>query len=145
MNARAPEPKPKRSRRMVVWLVAVPIVILLLALAGANWKVFHLAYAKHLIASEDAQKQRRGLMMVVKTHLRESMSLEEVRLLLEPAKVAEIIFVVPAPLAGRSFSVSVEGSDVTVYLGFDENDRLLLSTFSEKHPLSDILLPSPRK
>jgi len=41
MESAPPEPKPKRSRRMVFWLVAVPIVILLLALAGANWKTFH--------------------------------------------------------------------------------------------------------
>jgi len=27
---------------MIVWMIAVPIVILLLALAAANWKTFHL-------------------------------------------------------------------------------------------------------
>jgi hypothetical protein len=34
---------------MIVWLIIAPTVLLLLAFAGANWKFFHLVYAKHLV------------------------------------------------------------------------------------------------
>ncbi len=85
MNETASEPKPRKSRRMVVWMVVVPIVILLLALAGANWKFFHLAYAKHLIGSEDSESQADGVRMIYRTHLREGMKLEEVERLFRPA------------------------------------------------------------
>ncbi len=84
-----PEPKPKRSRRMVLWLVAMPIAILLLALAGANWKFFHLAYAKHLMRSDDPKKQGRGVQMVAETHLRKGMTRDEIQRLLSPARVED--------------------------------------------------------
>ncbi len=123
MTAPESQPKPKRSRRMVVWMIAVPIVILLLALAGANWKTFHLAYAKHLLASDDPDKQWQGVDMVLRTHLRKGMPLEEVRRLLAPARVTETISRWRLPV--RGFTVSLKGYSSDGELCFDENDRLL--------------------
>ncbi len=87
--APAPEPKPKRSRRMVVWMIAVPIVILLLAFAGANWRTFHLAYCKNLMGSSDYRKRLGGLTKLVNVHFRSGMSREEVARMLLPLQLQE--------------------------------------------------------
>ena len=116
----------KRPRRMIVWLVAVPIVILLLALAGANWKTFHLAYCRHLLRSSDHNDRRRSVDMVVDTHLRQGMSLEKVRAVLEPAQLVNLN---PRDTSvPRSFQVFAgpTGQDQVRTLLFDKNDRLLL-------------------
>ncbi len=137
MNTPAPEPKPKRSRRMVVWMVAMPIAILLLALAGANWKRFHLAYAKHLISSDDTMKQYRGVQIVLETHLRKGMTLEEVRAILAPARVSEseLSFLDQSPPI-RQFVVDTEGdpSNYTAELVFDEDGRLRLFCLAPAAP-----------
>ena len=115
----------KRARRMIVWMIAVPVVILLLALAGANWKTFHLAYAKHLMRSEVPEEQNRGLEMVLDTHLRVGMTLEEVRRLFQPARVTEGGFGLTRERPPfRGFRVRLEGAYFTPGLGFDEDDRL---------------------
>ncbi len=126
-----PAPKPRKSRRMVVWLVAVPIAILLLALAGANWKVFHLAYAKHLMDSSDPKKHYRGVKMVLQTHLRGGTSLEEVRRLLGPAMLAETDYGMGPFLAWdipplRVYRVFVKRDPlvVDIELGFDDGGKL---------------------
>ena len=113
---------------MVLWLVAAPIVILLLALAGANWKTFHLAYAKHLMSSDDPDKQFKGGRMVLRTHLRDGMPLEEVRGLLAPFRVTRRPFNYESPRL-RTFVLSAgEGSQKDVgVLFFDQNDRLVVS------------------
>ena len=126
-----PEPKPKRSRRMIVWLVVAPIVVLLLALTGANWKAFHLAYAKHLMRSDDPEAQERGVWMVIDTHLRDGMTLEEVRRVFAPAKVSKVLSV-PADLRERGdpFTVATgeSGENFHKLLLFNENDRLVYPT-----------------
>ncbi len=127
VNEAATAAKPKAgSRRMIAWLVVVPVVLLLLALAGANWKTFHLAYAKHLIASDDPKERARGIEMMVETHLPEGMPLEEVRRLLAPAEVAETDSYLPGPQSQplRCYRVNVEDRYV-FHFYFDENDRLL--------------------
>ncbi len=128
MNTPAPAPKPKRSRRMVVWMVAMPIAILLLSLAGANWKTFHLAYCKHLISSDDLTKQRRGVAMVLRTHLREGMPLEEVRSMLAPARLTEKIRGRgPRADGRRAFDVRTGRRSLNYIcpLTFDKDDRLV--------------------
>ncbi len=151
MTTPAPKPKPKRSRRMIVWLVAVPVVILLLALAGANWKTFHLAYAKHLMGSTDRQKQRRGIDMVLVTHIHEGMHLEEVRRALAPTMVLEPHSLVsattgpalPPSLRGfRAYAVS-DPPKFAALLGFDANDRLRVIVLPHQWPFPSI--PKPRK
>lgn len=87
MNETAPSPKPRKSRRMVVWMVAVPVVILLLAFAGANWKFFHLAYAKHLMRKDDVLSQYEGIQMLLDTQMQTGMTLEEIRGLFHPMEV----------------------------------------------------------
>ena len=136
MTEQKPAEKP-RSRRMIVWLVAAPIVILLLALAGANWKTFHLAYAKHLMSSEDREKQRDGVEMVLRTHLRKGMSLEEVRRLLAPARV--IFWPHLSTIECRFAGVYVTTGEGGKYqpaagLTFDENDRLSYIKFIPDAP-----------
>ncbi len=117
----------KRARRMIVWLVAAPIVILLLALAGANRKTFHLAYAKHLMSSSDASDQRRGTYMVIDTHVRNGMTLQEVRELLRPAELVKAHTEDQPYLRGWSVVVVGEGYKInplcTLY--FDEQGRLI--------------------
>jgi hypothetical protein len=49
---------------MITWLVIVPGVLVLLALAGANWRVFSLAYCRSLLRSEDRDRQGRGLRII---------------------------------------------------------------------------------
>jgi hypothetical protein len=70
---------------MVVWLVIAPIVLLLLTLAGANWKVFHLAYCRNMLSSDDAARRERAVCMIVRTHVEKGMHLDAVRALLRPA------------------------------------------------------------
>ncbi len=139
MTSPAPSPAPaKRSKRMVLWLVAVPIVILLLALAGANWKVFHLAYAKHHMSSDDPDKQYRGLRMVVETHLRKGMSLEEVRAILVPAELIPIDHETGSRPRTRRFylDMEVDPSNFIVNLIFDRDDRLLrIDSLDDSLPL----------
>ena len=142
MTTPAPSPAPaKRSKRMVVWMVAVPIVILLLALAGANWKRFHLAYAKHLIASDDLTKQKRGVTMVLRTHLRDGMSLEEVRRLLAPAKASHV----SGSPQGYPFTVAIteEGKRKHItLLSFDKDGRLRrIVLWGQRGEITDILPP----
>jgi hypothetical protein len=78
---------PKRSKRMIFWLVAVPVVMLLLAFAGANWKVFHLAYCKHLMRNADPGTRLDGLQRLGETHLVKGMSREEVSRMVRPLKL----------------------------------------------------------
>ncbi len=82
-----------------------------------------MAYAKHLIARDDCAEQNRGIDMVLETHLRKGMSVEEVRRLLAPAIVTEANFSTsPLPY----FKVFAKRDlNLTALLGFDENDRLL--------------------
>ena len=77
------------SRRMVVWLVAAPVVLLALAFAGANWRTFHLAYCKNLMGSSDYRKRQRGLNKLVNVHFRRGISKEEVARLLLPLQLLE--------------------------------------------------------
>ena len=136
MNTPEPEPKPKRSRRMIVWLVAAPIVVLLLALAGANWKTFHLAYCKYLIASDDGDKQTRGAWMVIETHLHEGMTLEEVRALIAPARVTETDIGWSPAEKTRYFEVTTAKDPRTelCLLAFDQDDRLLRGVITSLKP-----------
>jgi hypothetical protein len=140
--------KPRRPRRMIVWMIAAPAVILLLAFAGANWRVFHLAYAKRLMRSGNPMQQSRGIDMVLMTHLRVGMSLEEVRAILAPARVREhdVLSADQSPPL-RNFWLSVDDS-VSVYdldlvstLGFDENDRLKRIVIIFEDSIEDIPLP----
>jgi len=75
---------------MIVWLVAVPAVLLLLAFAGAKWKVFHLAYCKHLLRSSDPKARNRGFEKIMRTHLKGGMDIEEVQRLVAPLKLERI-------------------------------------------------------
>ena len=75
---------------MVVWLVVVPAVLLALALAGANWKVFHLAYCKHLLRSSDPKARNRGFEKIMQTHLQEGMNIEDVRNLVAPLELRRV-------------------------------------------------------
>jgi len=125
MTPPAPEPEPKRSRRMIVWLVVAPIVILLLALAGANWKTFHLAYAKHLMSSTDPDKQAKGIRMVLETHICKGMTLGEVRRLLAPTEITRAGHYLPglqSPML-RYFGMHVVGR-YALLLGFDDDYKL---------------------
>lgn len=126
-QAEVTTPTPGRSRRMIVWLVALPAVLLLLALAGANWKVFHLAYCRRLIRSSDASDQRKGAYMVIDTHVRNGMPLQEVRELLRPAELVKAHTEDRTYPRGWSVVVVGEGYKInplcTLY--FDEQGRLI--------------------
>jgi hypothetical protein len=74
---------------MIWWLVVMPVALLLLAWGGANWKVFHLMYCKHLLAGSP-QEQRRGIALVEKHHLSVGMSIDEVRELYAPVDICEV-------------------------------------------------------
>jgi len=86
MSAEQPA-ETKHSRRMLVWMIAVPAVLLLLALAGANWRVFHLAYCKRLMRSDDPRERARGLEMVLEHHIEKGITVEEVRRRIAPLKM----------------------------------------------------------
>ena len=75
------------SRKMVLWSAALAAFLLLAAWGAANWKVFHLAYCKHLISSSDPEKQYRGMELIEKHHLRKGMTLEEVRKIMAPLQL----------------------------------------------------------
>jgi hypothetical protein len=79
---------------MFVWLIAVPVALLLLALAGANWRVFHQGYCKRLMRKDDPRERVRGLEKVLEHHIRKGMTVEEVRERIAPLKMK---------LAGRSY------------------------------------------
>jgi len=69
---------------MVAWLVIVPVVLLLLAFAGANWKAFHLAYCRQRIRSKEISDRFGGAMGLVEHHLRSGMSEETVLARFDP-------------------------------------------------------------
>ncbi len=107
MTTLAPPPVPaKRSKRMIVWLVIAPIVLLLLAFAGANWKTFHLAYCKRLMRSSNPDTKYRGLSTMAEVHFTKGMSRQEVSRLLSPLKV-----------------YSMDKSRSMCYAGFDRPDE----------------------
>jgi len=89
---------------MIVWLVAAPVVILLLALAGANWKTFHLAYCKHLMSSDDPMTQGRGLARVIMTHMRQGMSKSQVERLVRPLVLRKL----ESSLAIEAYEIGIE-------------------------------------
>ncbi len=123
MTAPALSPEPvKRSKRMVVWLVAVPIVILLLALAGANWKTFHLAYAKHLMRSAESADRKKGAVMMCETHVRAGMPRQEVSELLKPATLHRTPYMDQFTYQGQRWYVVAGPKDIFVYVTFDKND-----------------------
>jgi hypothetical protein len=81
----APVDAPKRSERMIFWLVVLPVVLLLLAFAGANWRWFHFAYCRHLLRTEDVASQGRALWLIERYgHLKPGTAREEVKRLLAP-------------------------------------------------------------
>jgi hypothetical protein len=89
MSEDQPAPK-RRPWRMLFWMVIAPAAVLLLVLAGANWRFFHLAYCRHLLRSSDHRDRSKGMDMIFKRHLREGMSQEEVRSVLEPARLENL-------------------------------------------------------
>ena len=78
---------PRTKRRMLVWMVILPAALLLLALAGANWKVFHLAYARRLLTSGDKERHSRGVELTCRHHLHKGMLFKKVRRLLDPLEM----------------------------------------------------------
>jgi len=54
-----------------------------------NWKVFHLAYCKHLLKSNESEKRDRGIAMVVSTHVRPGMTIHQVSWLLHPVELGQ--------------------------------------------------------
>ncbi len=109
---------------MIVWLVAVPAVLLLLAFAGANWKVFHLAYARHLLRSEDPGEQGRGLTMIERSHLKQGMTEEEVARLVHPVKMKEERHSPDERKAGVSVESAIHARSTGILLQFRDG-RLL--------------------
>ncbi len=140
MTEPTPDPKPRRSRRMVVWMVAVPIVILLLALAGANWRFFHLAYAKHLMGSDDPEKQVEGLARVITAHMRQGMSKSEVEHLVRPLALKRVEHpMIIAPF--EAYDVYIDfppGSDqlAGVTFMFDETGLTGAQRFRDGSPIA---------
>jgi hypothetical protein len=64
---------------MLLWSAALAAFLLLLAWGGTNWKAFHLAYCRHLLASRDVGTRLKGLGAIADTHLRAGLTREEVR------------------------------------------------------------------
>ncbi len=129
----------KRSKGMIVWLVVAPAVLLLAALAGVNWKVFHLAYCKQLMSSKDFTRRTEGLKMALAGHIRKGMPVEEVRAILAPAGFTETDWVGGSgtPTLRRQ-TVYVEGLGFAALLGFDEDDRLhSVSRFVPENTLTE--------
>ncbi len=86
-SALSPQEPTKRSKRMLAFYVSTGVVCLLLLIAGANWRVIHLAHCRHLLKSEDWDTRDRAMRRLLHTHLRKGMNLEEVRGLLRPAEL----------------------------------------------------------
>jgi len=107
-----PQGKP-RSKRMIFLLVVAPVALLLLSLAGANWKVFHLAYCRHLMKNEDPVRQFEGLDALVGTHLRRGMTREEIARLLTPFKMEFYS-------EGVALVVTPSGREANVLLAFEK-------------------------
>ena len=78
----APSTTPTEHRgwalKMIFWSAALAAFLLGGAWCAANWKVFHLAYCKHLIYSNDEWTQTSGLDKLGKVHFNASMSKEVV-------------------------------------------------------------------
>ncbi len=89
-----PEPRqpppaagPDRSGRMLAFFVSTGAVLLVLALAAANWRAVDLAYCRHLMKSEGCEARSTGVRRLLRVHLRKGMQLEEARRLLRPAEL----------------------------------------------------------
>ena len=88
------------SRRMVFWMIAVPVVLLLLAVTGANWRIFHLSYCRHLLKSDDAGKRLEGLKGITRYHLGKGMNRETLAMTVSPLPLR------PGPTAVRAYGIS---------------------------------------
>lgn len=69
---------------MVFWSVALAALLIAVAWGGANWRMFHLAYCRHLLGSRDPATRQRGIDMVLQTHVRPGMTWEEILRLFGP-------------------------------------------------------------
>jgi hypothetical protein len=108
---------------MVFWLIVIPVVLLLLAFAGANWKVFHLAYCRSLLRSGELKKQDRALELIDDTgHLVPGTSVAEVRALLRPIDGQDVT-------SQFDFVPSLEPKHKVRILGFRGRDHLLCALF----------------
>lgn len=117
--------QPRRARRRVIlWSAALAGLLLCLAWCGANWKVFHLAWCRHLMSSRDGETRNRGVAGVCGAHLRKGMTVGEVRRLFRPLALTAG----QGPEAPRAVSypmyVGGLGHQGWMALTFDERGRL---------------------
>ena len=76
---------------MIVWSVALAAVLLLAAWGAANWRVFHLAYCRHLLRSGNQEEIAKALRLMPKHgHIHVGMSYQEVCDLLRPLEPMEM-------------------------------------------------------
>jgi len=75
------------SRKMILWSAALAAFLLLAAWGAANWRVFHLVYCRHLMASKDDEAQSKAIDLILQYHLRKGMTVEQVRAVLRPTEL----------------------------------------------------------
>lgn len=111
---------------MIVWLVALPAVLLALAFAGANWKKFDLWRCRRMLASNDMDDKLNGLELIRWRHLRQGLTLEDCRRLFAPLLIEEETDPDITLLKGeREFLVHPAGRMQGLILVFDADGRLL--------------------
>jgi hypothetical protein len=96
---------------MVGFYISAGAVILLLLIAGANWRALHLAYCKHLMRSGDYDLRRQGLVRLIDVHLDHSMPLERMRRLIYPATLDLQPRVIPHMDGANRFRAKLSGED----------------------------------
>ena len=114
------------SVKMIAWSAALAAVLLLTAWGAANWKVFHLAYCKHLLRSMDLEDQGQALKLIEHTHLAAGMSKVQVEQIVSPHPVVSL----PSPRAyydeGYTHAVILPGyPHYGLQLDFDADGMLV--------------------
>jgi hypothetical protein len=105
---------------MIWWLVVLPAALLLLALGVANWRVFHLAYCKHLMRSSDPEKKMRGTELVMSVHFKKRMTVDQARRVLSPVELRML-----DGGAGRVDPFGKHGRFDGFQVDFDKDGRLV--------------------
>jgi hypothetical protein len=94
-NTASPAPSAAEHRgwsvKMIAWSAALAAFLLLAAWGAANWRVFHLAYCKHLLRSGDPAKVAKALRLIPKfDHVRVGMTYQEVCKIMWPLEPVEM-------------------------------------------------------
>ncbi len=101
--------RPNFWRATVLWSLVLAAVAFGAAWSAANWKLFHLAYCRRLMASGNEDRQLDGIAKAAATHLRPGLTKEEVKRIFSPVRF-------DGPMEGSSADMKLSRNGEGFYL-----------------------------